>query len=69
MVIRRFDAVLEPTKTKVLKLKERLDKAGIADQDIPLQKEAGEQFVNSSPYILNPCQLNMCPTSASAEIL
>ena len=52
MVIRRFDAVLEPTKTKVLKLKERLDKAGITDQDIPLQKEAGEQFVNSSPYIL-----------------
>lgn len=30
MVIRRFDAVLEPTKEKVLKMKEQLDAAGIS---------------------------------------
>ena len=32
-VIRRLDAVLEPTKEAVLDMKERLDKAGIANQD------------------------------------
>ena len=29
MVIRRFDAVLEPTKQKVLKMKEQLDAAAL----------------------------------------
>ena len=42
MVIRRFDAVLEPTKEKVLKMKEQLDAAGITDQDEALCSVAGE---------------------------
>lgn len=29
MVIRRIDVLLEPTKVKVVEMKERLDKAGI----------------------------------------
>ncbi|NLA84301.1 MAG: SAM-dependent DNA methyltransferase, partial [Clostridiales bacterium] len=33
IVIRRFDAVLEPTKKQVLEMKEALDKQGIIDQD------------------------------------
>ena len=32
-VIRRLDAVLEPTKDTVLRMKEQLDDAGIANQD------------------------------------
>ena len=53
MVIRRFDAVLEPTKEEVLKMKEQLDAAGITDQDEALCSVAGEAFCNSSPYTLS----------------
>ncbi len=53
MVIRRFDAVLEPTKKAVLKMKEQLDAAGITDQDAALCAASGEAFCNSSPYTLS----------------
>ncbi|MBM6809192.1 type I restriction-modification system subunit M [Faecalicoccus pleomorphus] len=53
MVIRRFDAVLEPTKEKVLKMKAQLDAAGITEQDEALCSVAGEAFCNSSPYTLS----------------
>lgn len=53
MVIRRFDAVLEPTKEEVLKMKKRLDDAGITEQDEALCSVAGEAFCNSSPYTLS----------------
>jgi type I restriction enzyme M protein len=36
-VIRRFDAVLEPTKQAVLEMKASLDKAGITNQDAALR--------------------------------
>ena len=41
VVIRRLDAVLEPTKQAVLEMKQRLDQAGIANQDAALRKAAG----------------------------
>lgn len=53
MVIRRFDAVLEPTKKKVLEMKKNLDAAGITEQDEALCAVAGEAFYNSSPYTLS----------------
>lgn len=53
MVIRRFDAVLEPTKQAVLEMKKNLDAAGITDQDEALCSIAGEAFCNSSPYMLS----------------
>ena len=53
MVIRRFDAVLEPTKKKVLEMKKNLDAAGITEQDEALCAAAGEAFCNSSPYTLS----------------
>lgn len=53
MVIRRFDAVLEPTKDSVRKLKEQLDANGITDQDEALCTDAGQAFCNSSPYTLS----------------
>ena len=51
-VIRRLDAVLEPTKQQVLDLKKQLDEANIADQTGPLQGAAGQQFYNASPFTL-----------------
>lgn len=53
MVIRRFDAVLEPTKKAVLDMKKNLDAAGITEQDEALCSVAGEAFCNSSPYTLS----------------
>ena len=52
MVIRRLDAVLEPTKQAVQDEKKWLDQAGITDQAGPLQQAAGQQFYNSSPFTL-----------------
>ncbi len=43
-VIRRLDAVLEPTKQEVLKMKARLDAAGVVHQDVALRKAAGQAF-------------------------
>ncbi|APF19708.1 N-6 DNA methylase [Caldithrix abyssi DSM 13497] len=51
-VIRRFDAVLEPTKQAVLQMKENLDQAGITNQDGPLRQAAGQAFYNTSPFTL-----------------
>jgi type I restriction enzyme M protein len=52
MVLRRLDAVLEPTKKAVLDLKVQLDKAGVANQDPALRQAAGQAFYNTSPYTL-----------------
>ncbi len=51
-VIRRLDAVLEPTTQAVLDMKASLDKAGIANQDAALRKAAGQAFYNTSPITL-----------------
>src|SRR5256712_6173852 len=51
-VVRRLDGVLEPTKQKVLEMKDRLDKAGITNQDAALRQAAGQAFCNSSPFTL-----------------
>ena len=51
-VIRRLDAVLEPTKQKVLEDKEWLDGAGITEQAGPLRLAAGQQFYNTSWFTL-----------------
>jgi len=37
-VIRRLDAVLEPTKQAVLDMKANLDKAGVTNQDVALRQ-------------------------------
>ncbi len=51
-VIRRLDALLEPTKESVLKMKENLDSAGIANQEAALCQASGEAFFNNSPFAL-----------------
>ena len=51
-VVRRLDAVLEPTKEAVQRMKTQLDKAGITNQDRALRQAAGEAFYNTSPFRL-----------------
>ena len=51
-VIRRLDAVLEPTKKAVLRMKEQLDAAGITNQDAALRQASGEAFYNTSVFKL-----------------
>jgi len=51
-VIRRLDAVLEPTKQAVLDMKAVLDKAGITNQDAPLRQAAAQAFYNTSRFTL-----------------
>jgi type I restriction enzyme M protein len=49
-VLRRLDAVLEPTKQAVLEQKALLDKAGIIHQDAALRQAAGQAFYNTSRF-------------------
>jgi type I restriction enzyme M protein len=51
-VIRRLDAVLEPSKAKVLEAKAKLDAAEIKEQDAALRAAAGHAFYNISPFVL-----------------
>ena len=51
-VIRRMDAVLEPTKKAVLDTKKMLDEAGITEQRAALAAAAGQAFYNTSRFTL-----------------
>jgi type I restriction enzyme M protein len=52
VVLRRLDAVLEPTKQAVLKLKVSLDKAKVVNQDKALRQAAAQDFYNTSPFTM-----------------
>ena len=49
-VLRRLDAVLEPTRDAVMEMKRVLDDAGIVDQDAPLRDAAKQAFYNTSGF-------------------
>ncbi len=51
-VLRRLDAVLEPTKKEVLDMKAMLDQMGVADQKVALRQAAGHAFFNTSKFTL-----------------
>ena len=51
-VLRRFDALLEPTKQAVLEMKATLDTAKITNQDPALRQAAGQAFYNTSKFTL-----------------
>ena len=51
-VIRRLDAVLEPTKDAVLRMKAQLDAAGVTNQEAALRQASGEAFYNTSAFRL-----------------
>ncbi|WP_020650049.1 type I restriction-modification system subunit M [Solimonas variicoloris] len=52
IVLRRLDAVLEPTKDAVLERKKLLDAANVANQDGALRAAAGQAFYNTSQFTL-----------------
>lgn len=52
IVLRRLDAVLEPTNDAVQSMKANLDSAGITNQDAALRQAAGEAFYNTSVFTL-----------------
>ncbi|MHB0970356.1 MAG: type I restriction-modification system subunit M [Thermoanaerobaculia bacterium] len=52
VVLRRLDAVLEPTKKAVLDMKTSLDAAGITNQDQALRSAAEQAFYNVSKFTL-----------------
>jgi type I restriction enzyme M protein len=51
-VLRRLDAVLEPTKKQVLETKAMLDQAGITEQHAALCKASDQAFYNTSKFSL-----------------
>jgi type I restriction enzyme M protein len=51
-VLRRLDAVLEPSKQAVLDMKAALDREGITNQDDALRTASDEAFYNTSPFLL-----------------
>jgi type I restriction enzyme M protein len=52
-VLRRLDAVLEPTKPEVIEMKAALDRAKIDNQDEALRSAAGQAFYNTSAFTLS----------------
>lgn len=73
MVLRRLDAVLEPTKADVLSMKNNLDEAGITHQDAALRQAAGQAFYNTSRFTLRGTGQNPnwtgCRTSSAASTI
>src|SRR5437762_12512039 len=51
-VLRRLDAVLEPTKQDVLRMNATLDKSKISNKDQSLRGAAGQDFYNTSKFTL-----------------
>src|SRR5690348_7827198 len=51
-VIRRLDAILEPTKQAVLKMNDQLDLFKVANKDAALCQASGEAFYNVSSFTL-----------------
>lgn len=52
IVIRRLDAILEPTKNAVMAMKKSLDDSNVLNQEIALCSIAGQAFCNASPFVL-----------------
>jgi len=51
-VLRRLDAILEPTKKAVIDMKAALDSKKIVHQDVALRQAAGQAFYNTSKFTL-----------------
>ena len=52
VVLRRLDAVLEPTSAAVVEMKRTLDEAGIVNQDVALRQASGQSFYNTSAFTM-----------------
>jgi type I restriction enzyme M protein len=67
IVLRRLDAVLEPTKQAVLEQKRMLDEFHITEQDAALCQAAGQAFYNASPFRLRDLQSRAMPQQLEAD--
>lgn len=67
IVIRRLDAVLEPTKAAVLAQKQLLDDYNITEQDVALNQAAGQAFHNASPFRLRDLQARAKKSQLEAD--
>ncbi|MFC0254685.1 type I restriction-modification system subunit M [Massilia consociata] len=56
IVLRRLDALLEPTKKNVLSMKAQMDAAQVANQDGALRSAAGQAFYNTAVTTLADLQ-------------
>jgi type I restriction enzyme M protein len=68
-VLRRLDAVLEPTKNKVMELKRVLDEAKIVEQDESLRAAAGQAFWNTSPFTMRELRGRSSQTRLQQDFL
>ena len=68
-VLRRLDAVLEPTKPSVLDMKSRLDAAGVTNQDAALRQAAGQAFHNTSKFTLRDLRARASRQQLRADFL
>ena len=66
-VLRRLDAVLEPTKQQVMEQKQFLDEAGLTDQDAALQMASGHAFWNTSPFTMRDLAARAAQQSLRAD--
>jgi type I restriction-modification system DNA methylase subunit len=67
-VLRRLDAVLEPTKKAVLETKEMLDRAAITEQRAALCASSCQAFYNTSKFTLRDLK-SRAASSSSGRIL
>src|SRR5512147_376165 len=66
-VLRRLDAVLEPTKQAVLDMKASLDKSRITNQDQALRQAAGQAFYNTSKFTLRDLRARASQQALKAD--
>lgn len=67
IVLRRLDAVLEPTKAAVLAQKQLLDDYNITEQDAALCQASGQAFYNASPFRLRDLQSRAIKSQLEAD--
>ena len=68
-VLRRLDAVLEPTKQAVMDMKASLDGAGITNQDQALRQAAGQAFYNTSQFTLRDLKARTSQQQLKADFV
>jgi type I restriction enzyme M protein len=66
-VLRRLDAVIEPTKDAVLDMKRALDKARIVHQEQALRQAAGQDFYNTSGFTLRDLKARTSQAQLKAD--
>src|SRR5206468_4048100 len=68
-VLRRLDAVHEPTKQAVLDMKASLDKSRITSQDAALKRAAKQSFYNTSKFTLRDLRARASQQQLKADFV